>query len=616
MKYVPEILQSSWAQALGWTLLHSLWQSFVVLGLIIVLFRFIPGRQSSVRYAIAATGLLIMFLASAATFLYSIETTSIPYQQPINFSPRIGQPVADSDSAISVWSSLHSMLQSNIPFITGCWLAGALFFCLRLAGSWWYVSSLKRQAKVLDNEWSQKITALARQFNIDRVVTLAETVHLSVPAVIGYLKPVILIPVGMFSGLSTEQVEGILIHELTHIRRHDYLVNIIQSLVEALFFFNPFVWIISNIIRREREHCCDDAVVRHSNARAYAYALVQLEESRLVKAGLALSLAENKNQLLNRITRIMEKSVRNYSGREKIIPVLLLVAGLLCASWITIQTHPGKVIVKRAKISSADTTIKKHTKRPPHPPKTAKVEAEAADPEPQVDVREEFYAGETREPSEPPVPAIEIEIPELPDIAELMVPVPHFDVAPIPLIDMDMNFRMDTIPPIKWGPNRDWEKFSAEFEQKFRMQFGCQKKVMDETMNLQTDQLKVQAKAMKVQAQAMKIQAQAMTQHAMKANAEVRAQHAIAVKQNMENQFRYIEKQREDVETQIKVMEENMAHFEKDLQVQLIKDGYLKSDEKVKNIHWDSDGDLEVNDIKIKESDRAKYQEIHDKYFK
>ncbi len=174
----------------------------------------------------------------------------------------------------------------------------------------------------------------------------------------------ILIPIGMCTSLSTEQLETIFLHEIAHIRRKDYLINLLQLVVEAIYFFNPFVWIVSGIMKREREHCCDDAVVQlHGNAKAYAHALATLEELRLSKVGLSLSLAENKNQLLNRVKRLMEKSVKNYSSRERIIPALLLVIGLICASWISTHTSKTELSsVNPDKLFVASDTIKKNKK--------------------------------------------------------------------------------------------------------------------------------------------------------------------------------------------------------------------------------------------------------------
>lgn len=671
MKYVAELFESSWAQALGWTLLHSLWQSFVLVGIVVALFRFIPGSRSSVRYGVAVSGMLFMFLASVTTFFYysTSADTAFVYERSVELSSPIPQTAAGNVS-ISWWSYLYHIIQSNLPFITACWLAGALLFCLRLAGSWWYVSALKRQARVLDNDWSQRIKALAREFNIDRTVLLAETHCISAPAVVGYLKPVILIPVGMFSGLSTEQIESIFIHELTHIRRHDYLINIIQSLVEALFFFNPFVWIISNIIRREREHCCDDAVVAHSNANAYAYALVQLEESRLTRTGLALSLAENKNQLLNRITRIMEKSVRNYSGREKIIPVLLLVAGLLCASWVTVRTQPTEKIERQDNVVSADTTIKKHP-RPPRSKDNIQVETEIVE-EPQK-MMEEVEADETFPipfGAVPPIPDLEIPEFDFEAMAMSLEPMP-----PVPAMDFDFNtmdiqIHLDTVPPKIWiKKSEDWQKFSEEFEMKFKDQFGdfyqnhqeefqkmmqefsdnfafryddqwtTEMKVAKEHIKAEKEMLKkVQEVHVKVEQEAMKAAKKAnedglkAQKIAVKAQAdavkEIKVHHeemiAKAVKQqklaieDMNRQFDYIKLHEEEVgrmEKKVKLMEENVARFEKALQDQLVNDGYLKSDEKIRNVEWSDTGVIKINDFEIKDEDKAKYMELHNKFF-
>jgi beta-lactamase regulating signal transducer with metallopeptidase domain len=185
---------------------------------------------------------------------------------------------------------------------------------MRLFGGWLKVQRLRASAIPVEEQWNERLRILARKLKVNQLVLLAESAMTEAPVVIGYFKPMILIPLGMLGGLSTEQLESIITHELIHIRRRDYLVNLLQSVLEILFFFNPFVWVISGIIRREREHCCDDAVIAlHGNPLAYAHALTALEEAKLSRAGIALSLAEDKNQLLNRIKRIMEKSVRTYS---------------------------------------------------------------------------------------------------------------------------------------------------------------------------------------------------------------------------------------------------------------------------------------------------------------
>jgi bla regulator protein BlaR1 len=363
--------------------------------------------------------------------------------------------------------------------------------------------------------------------------------------------------------------------------------------------------------------------VIHSNAIAYAYALVQLEESRLLKTSsrlartdLAVSLAVNKNQLLNRITRIMEKSVRTYSGREKIIPVLLLVAGLLCASWISIQSRPEKMKdPQQNKISSADTTIKKHNKRAIRSPKKPPTPEPDAVREIEISEDEEFDVVEAPEPFVY-IP-VEIEIPPFPEMEDLIPPI-----SPIHPIDVDINLAMDTIPFMKWGPNRDWEKFSEEFESKFKEQFGCKTKekvIIQKAMKIQ-DKAMLQQKIIKVQDEsmvrqkAMKTQDMAMLQQKIIKIQDESMVRQKAMKIALDKQFQYMEKQHEDMGKKLKSMEENVGRFEKALHEQLIHDGYLKSDEKINSMHWSNEG-IEINDIKIKESDLPRYQELHDKYF-
>ena len=282
----------------------------------------------------------------------------------------------------------------------------------------------------------------------------------------------ILIPMGMCTSLSTEQLETIFLHEIAHIRRKDYLINLLQLVVEAIYFFNPFVWIVSGIMKREREHCCDDAVVQlHGNAKAYAHALATLEELRLSKVGLSLSLAENKNQLLNRVKRLMEKSVKNYSGRERIIPALLLVIGLICASWISAHTSKTELpSVNPDKLFVASDTIKKDKKTKANKKAESKSKEISANKQQQDDKSElepdlsdakEFetdYAFQFNQ-GHFPVPDNDFELHGMPPIMSMMMPTfPDGTCS-----------RLDS-PGFGFNEN-DWEEFSKEFEENFKTKF-------------------------------------------------------------------------------------------------------------------------------------------------
>jgi GWxTD domain-containing protein len=173
--------------------------------------------------------------------------------------------------------------------------------------------------------WQDRLNRARIRLSISKPVTLLESCLVQVPVVIGQIRPVILLPVGLLIGLPVEQIELILMHELAHIRRCDYVVNMLQTFAEGVMFYNPAVWWASKVIRAEREHCCDDLVVASThNAHAYAAALAALEETRSVSSELAI--AATGGSLVKRIRRLLRQ--REMPGFA-LLP--LVSAGLLIA---------------------------------------------------------------------------------------------------------------------------------------------------------------------------------------------------------------------------------------------------------------------------------------------
>ena len=171
-------------------------------------------------------------------------------------------------------------------------------------------------------------------------VKLVESKLADVPMVIGHLKPVVLIPFGMLTGLTVKEVEAILAHELAHIKRYDYLINIVQTLVESLLFFNPAVWWISHLIRKNREHCCDDIAVRYcGNQLIYANALSNLGAWSLKSPVLGMGLFKNQNELLMRIKRLVYPQGGNRTVKEKLIPGIVLAMTVLFLSWYSLKVQ-------------------------------------------------------------------------------------------------------------------------------------------------------------------------------------------------------------------------------------------------------------------------------------
>jgi len=634
MNTLLHFFDGAWAQALGFTVIHSLWQALLIGMLVVGVLRCVPSRRSGVRYAVAGAGLLLIFLVSAGTFLWLLPTSGSPIRDAaISFKDAMGLSPASSEtlSLHQRLSRAYDFLQGIVPFVVLAWSLGTVLFMLRLFGGWWYTAKLKQQAVLLDAPWTERMETLLRQFNIDRVVRLAESAMVQAPVVIGYVKPIILLPIGMCAGLSTTQLESILIHELIHIRRHDYLVNLLQSVVEALFFFNPFVWMISGILRQEREHCCDDAVVLHQgNALAYAHALATLEEVRLSKAGIALSLAENKNQLLNRIKRIMEKSVKNYSPRERIIPVLLLVVGLMCASWLTVQSRNANPASSETNPDSPGTSVAADTTKKKRSAKyeMRKITTTNEDGKPDEKVIETYEGDEDMRE----IMHRDMDM-EFDHDFDVNIDIPDFDfeVPPIPPIPA-FDFRVEPIEPVE-----PIEIHIPDLNMQFKFD-AMSRNILDNAAFSQQIESFAERQVEMAERHAEMAQEQA-GRHAERAkemaerSAEIAAFHGDKARAHEENWKGFEEKMKKfesdmrdweavnapklkAMEEKMKVFGQNMNAFEADLQQQLISDGYLSKDEKIRNMNWTDDGDITINGTKIKSSDAQKYRDLHHKYFK
>jgi beta-lactamase regulating signal transducer with metallopeptidase domain/uncharacterized protein involved in exopolysaccharide biosynthesis len=339
MNILNEMIGSALVQRIGWVLLHSLWQGALI-GAVFATSRFFLRRYSAnARYAVACLLFSLLLAAPVITFLLKGPRPSpafFPAPVPVvgRFSTaQIFTPGSTSASSLSALQFSVGVLSQMAPWLAMFWLAGTAYFIFRLARSWWWVGKLRtRDNEPLDTVWIEKLNALRERLGISRPVRLLKSALVEVPTVIGWLRPMILLPASSLTGLSPEQLEAVLAHELAHVRRLDYLVNAFQCVVETLMFYHPVVWWISHHVREERENCCDDLVVEVCGDRLnYARALTVLETIRVESPRLAF--AATGGSLVNRIRRLLgtraddrPASTRELSGLVLVVIGFLLIA--------------------------------------------------------------------------------------------------------------------------------------------------------------------------------------------------------------------------------------------------------------------------------------------------
>jgi GWxTD domain-containing protein len=283
---IENVLSQVWIQRLGWTLLHFLWQGTVI-AMVYAVLRFLMRRTLSAqgRYVLACLALTAMAITPPVTFLLLPDET-------------------DTAGIIS-WNISSSAWQRILPCFVAVWMAGVFAFSIRLYGGWRFTARLRHASHPAPLEWQTALEDIAARVRTSRPVRLLVSPLVHVPTVIGWLRPVILVPVESLTGLPPELFTALLAHELAHIRRQDYLASILQSITEAVLFYHPAVWWISEQIRAEREACCDDlAVAASGDLLTYARALARLEAIQPLRLKPALSA--NGGSLVNRIRRLVE----------------------------------------------------------------------------------------------------------------------------------------------------------------------------------------------------------------------------------------------------------------------------------------------------------------------
>jgi beta-lactamase regulating signal transducer with metallopeptidase domain len=328
-------ISHSLIQAFSWMLIHSLWQGLVLAVISAVVMLLTKKTGAAVRYNLVLVQFLLFIGACAFTFAW--EWNKPPQQSMVQFGNAIGGKASallslNADGVRAFANTCVGYFTANAPMVVLLWLVFFLFRSVRMMRGLIFIHTAKhRQVSEPGDYWKSRVKLLCEKLQLKRVVRLLESGYVKMPMVIGHLKPVILIPAGLLAGLPPEQVEAVLLHELAHIRRHDYIVNFLQTIAETAFFFNPGLLWISALLRDERENCCDDiALAQTKNKREFIDALISFKEYSLYGTNYTVAFPGKKNQLLQRVSRILDNTNKTVTPGER----AFLIGGVIVLSAI------------------------------------------------------------------------------------------------------------------------------------------------------------------------------------------------------------------------------------------------------------------------------------------
>lgn len=396
-----EPLLNNLTKAFGWSILNSLWQGAIIYGILLLITLVFPKFQPRIKHNLAFSAICLIFICYCITFFFVfklpviIETKATAtisltaqYDQYISYLP---QQISDKAEYL-------------FPYLVGIYSAGIAFQLLVLGMGYKRMIDLKKAVHfAIPAVWAVSFKKLTLQLHLRQRISFYLSNKVNVPLVIGYFKPVVLFPISLATQLNIDQVEAILIHELSHIRRNDYLLNFIKTGIETLLFFNPFIWLSGKFINIEREHACDDLVLKYTgNPMTYAHALLKLEILKDKSAPAFSMAATGQNQhLYQRIKRITDMKTNYINVRQQMLAVTLAIATVISLAWI----KPSK-----AEKTEKNTTQQKHTvvtistiRQEPVPPQAPAV------PKPPTAPKTPLVNA-----PEPPSPATPLAIPNVP----------------------------------------------------------------------------------------------------------------------------------------------------------------------------------------------------------
>lgn len=322
--------------AIGWTLLHSLWQGALLALVVYSVLRWVKLSPQA-KYTLTSLAQLSMVGMAAITFGLVYDQAPAP-MITLGEIPAVplGQFTNPSPESVRTFSDF---LQPYLPWLTWVWVIGVSIAVLKGVFHFFQVQDLRfRQAQVLDFAWQQQLNQLGRRLGLSKTLLMLESNKIQSPLTLGHFKPVVLVPVGLLTNLPPAQVEAILAHEVAHIARHDFLINLCQTFIEALFFYHPVVWWLSQQVREAREHCCDDiAVALIDDKMTYARALTAVANHHITPT-LSMAMQGPKGQLIARVKRLFGTHTPQRRLPLRALTSMLMLVAFLSFAWVSPET--------------------------------------------------------------------------------------------------------------------------------------------------------------------------------------------------------------------------------------------------------------------------------------
>lgn len=331
------LFQSSFLQALGYALANSLWQTALV-WLIYMSVTGLISMSAAAKYRFAVTAQLTGFVWFLITFQFYYRQYNHAWQQ--SGANQLSQQIQTIVTSNTDFSSqlINWMVKGEqfLPYLSLAYLLLMAFLATRWLLGYHQTQIIRNSGlQKIPSEWRLFVKKIASQLDIKKEIRIFLSENITTPLTIGFLKPVILIPIASINHLTTDQLEAILLHELAHIKRYDYLINILLSVVEISLFFNPFTQLLSRHIGKERENSCDDWVLQFQyNASVYAEALLRIAYLQTSPSFAMAASGKKKNELLLRVKRMIDKKENRFSYRKQLLALVIVTGIISSIAWL------------------------------------------------------------------------------------------------------------------------------------------------------------------------------------------------------------------------------------------------------------------------------------------